>query len=262
MAEEQRVNTFTPEEALTQVITLANGVDGVDAVIGLHEGLVYTVQSSRPEFEQKVDEYVGHINEMLTLMEKRVVDGGGKAETLIVSSRERGLLIADLGERFTAVVVGDKNVLKSMSDSVERIVGRNLLRCPACKGILDVHNYRCPVCGKSIPFTSAVCPHCGAYTPVRECPICKTPLRLKPGSVEAAEREELEAIAPRARAPRAVAVEAGGNTVLDFIVGSAATLSYFVVTIGTGIDPLRAVLAGLPAILGIWLVLFWGKKRA
>ncbi len=259
MAEKQEASTFTPEEALTQVITLASGVDGVDAVIGLHEGLVYTVHSPRPEFEQRVDEYVGRINEMLTLMEKRVVDGGEKAETMLVSSGRRAVLAADLGDRFTVVLVGDRNALKSLSDSVERIVGRSLLRCPACNGILDVHNYRCPVCGKNIPFTSPLCPHCGAYTPVRECPLCKTPLRVKPGAVETAEKEELEVLKPKAPV---AAPEYGGRDMLGFLVGSAATLAYFVVTIGSGIEPLKAVLAGLPAILGIWLVLLWGRKKA
>lgn len=260
MAERQEASTFTPEEALTQVITLASGVDGVDAVIGLHEGLVYTVHSPRPEFEQKVDEYVGHINEMLTLMEKRLVDGREKTETMLASSGRRAVLAANLGDRFTVVLVGDKNALKSLSDNVERIVGRGLLRCPACNGILDVHNYRCPVCGKNIPFTSPICPHCGAHTPVRECPLCKTPLRVKSGAVEAAEKEELER--PRPGAPAAVVAGYRGDTMLDLLVGGAATLAYFVVTIGSGIEPLKAVLAGLPAILGMWFVLVWGRKRA
>ncbi len=259
----------SPEEVLTEVIALASALDGVGAVVGAYEGFTYAVQARDPSLEMYADEIAAGSVAVLEAARSRVPGDEGSARVVMAEYGERGLLVADAGEKFTVAIVGEKRVLEELAAPVERIVRRTPLTCPSCGTNLDVRSMTCPSCGKVIPFTAKACPFCGYRPETRRCPSCgaelhiavdrvelATAVRRKPAVEEAKPKEE-EA-KPVAAAPAAAAGPSDGTLVA---LAGAATAAYYAVAYAAGINPVTATLAGAPALALAWLTIFVRRSK-
>ena len=259
---QQAARLMDPEEVLTYIVALASSVDGVEAVVGVHEGFTYTVHASNPDYEVYADEVAAAAVDILKASHGRILGDEPAPRVVLTEYREKGLLVADLGKDFAAAIVGDKKALTALVLPVERIVSRTPLTCPKCGAILDIYSYTCPSCGRKIPFTATVCPHCGAYTPERSCPSCGTMLRISVSRVEPAEArpaERREAAREVERRPARPA--AGFSTGTAVLLGGAVTATYYLVAYAAGLTPFWATVAGAPALVATWLTLFMARRR-
>lgn len=263
----------SPEEVLTEVIALASALDGVGAVVGAYEGFTYAVQARDPSLEMYADEIAAGSVAVLEAARSRVPGDEGNARVVMAEYGERGLLVADAGEKFTVAIVGEKRVLEELAAPVERIVRRTPLTCPSCGTNLDVRSMTCPSCGKVIPFTAKACPFCGYRPETRRCPSCgaelhvgvdrvelATAVKRRP-AVEAEAKPREEAKPAAAPAPAAPAAAGPSDGTLVALAG-AATAAYYAITYAAGVDPVTATLAGAPALALAWLTIFVrrGKK--
>ncbi len=267
---EQAVTTIAapPEEVLTEIVALASSIDGVDIVVGAYEGFTYTVQAQNPELELYADEIAASSVAIIESARGRVPGEEASPRIIISEYGDKALLIGDLGEKFTAAVIGEKRVLEEAAAPIERLIRRQPFKCPSCGANLDVHNMTCERCGKRIPLTAKACPYCGHRPEIRRCPSCGAELVITPEKVETASaalavpRTPVPApTAAAAEAPAAAGASTSGitDTVL-LTVGGAATIAYYIAMYGAGVGPLKATLAGAPMLAALWLVLFARRK--
>jgi len=254
-----------PEEVLTYIVTLASSLDGVEAVIGVHEGFTYTIHTSNPDYEVYADEIAAAAVDILKASHGRIIGDDAAPRVVLTEYREKGLLVADLGKDFAAAIVGDKRVLGVLVLPIERIVAQSPLACPKCGAVLDIHSYTCPGCGRRIPFTVTVCPWCGVYTPQRSCPSCGAMLKISVSRVELVqEKREERREAPVAVPRTAAKPEAGGGllpTPIAVAVGAAATATHYMISYLAGLKPLHATLAGAPALATLWYLLLTSRRK-
>lgn len=260
----------SPEEVLTEVIALASSLDGVGAVVGAYEGFTYAVQARDPSLEMYADEIAAGSVAVLEAARSRVPGDEGNARVVMAEYGERGLLVADAGEKFTAAIVGEKRVLEELAAPVERIVRRTPLACPNCGANLDVRSMTCPSCGHVIPFTAKACPFCGYKPETRKCPSCGAELHIAVDRVElatavrrrlaaeAAAREEAKPAEAEAAAPAAAAGPSDGTLV---VLAGAATAAYYAIAAAAGVSPVTATLAGAPALALAWLTIFVKRSQ-
>ena len=185
----------TPENKLTAIITLAAAVDGVDIVVGAHEGLVYSVEAPNPDMQPYAEELASISAGYVETVTARAL--AGKASVIVASHRDKSLLVADIGEGYTVAVLGEPSAISALLAPVRRIVEGKPLQCPKCGALLEVFTQTCPRCGRRVPFGVTSCPFCGADLSVKTCPNCGTSLRLVEERLEPAE----EVPAAREEAP-------------------------------------------------------------
>jgi RNA polymerase subunit RPABC4/transcription elongation factor Spt4 len=247
-----------PEEKLTAVMTLASSVDGVELVVGAHEGLTYAVNAVNQEAQVYADELASLSASYLTSLSSGFI--GGKAKIALATFAGRALLMADLGEGFTVAILGDPRAIGALLDPVKRIVDGRPLRCPKCGANLEVYTIQCPNCGRRIPFGTRVCPFCGTVIEERRCPNCGTSLRLQVDRV-------VEASAVEQKAEAAAAAPAGGaagragrlRVVVDgrrVLAAAVVTAAYYLIALGAGLDALTATVAGLVPLATAYTLLF------
>ncbi|ABM80118.1 zinc ribbon domain-containing protein [Hyperthermus butylicus] len=243
----------SPEEKLTSIMTLAAGVDGVDLVVGAHEGLAYSVNAPNPEMQIYADELASLSTSYLEAASHSAV--GGRTQLAIAGYASRSLLVADLGEGFTISILGDPRATTALFEPVRRILEGRPLKCPKCGAMLEIYTYTCPSCGRRLTFGTAVCPYCGAYNVSRTCPNCGTSLRLAVDRLE-------EATAPAARPALAEAAkERVGFTVsaLRVLLAGAITAAYYLSSLIAGLSLLEATVAGAAPLAASYILLFTKK---
>ena len=198
-----------PENKLTAIVTLAAAVDGVDIVVGAHEGLVYSVEAPNPDMQPYAEELASlSAGYAETITSSRAL--AGKASVIVASHRDKSLLVADIGEGYTVAILGEPSAISALLAPVRRIVEGKPLQCPKCGALLEVFTQTCPRCGRRVPFGVASCPFCGADLSIRTCPNCGTRLRLVEERLELVEAEALReaAATPRPEQEKAVTAEA------------------------------------------------------
>ena len=198
----------TPENRLTAIVTLAAAVDGVDIVVGAHEGLVYSVEAPNPDMQPYAEELASLSAGYVETVTSRAL--AGKASVIVASHRDKSLLVADIGEGYTVAILGEPSAISALLAPVRRIVEGKPLQCPKCGALLEVFTQTCPRCGRRVPFGVASCPFCGADLSAKTCPNCGTRLRLVEERLEPIEAEAAKeaAATPRPEQEKAVAAEA------------------------------------------------------
>lgn len=251
----------TPENKLTAIITLASSVDGVDIVVGAHEGLLYSVEAPNPDMQPYAEELASLSTSYIEASGGRAL--AGNASVVIASHRDKALLVANIGEGYTVAVLGRPEAISSLLAPVRRIVEASPLKCPECGALLDVFTQTCPRCGRRVPFGVPSCPFCGADLSVKKCPNCGTSLRLAEERLEPLREARVEKPAVATKpAEEAVAAEAAPRLPLGIGVG-VATLGaaiYFILATIFGFPLGEAAVTGaLPIAISYALALAKGK---
>lgn len=256
-----------PEEKLTAIMTLASSVDGVELVVGAHEGLTYAVNAVKEEMQIYADELASMSASYLGGLSSGFI--GGKARIALATFAGRALLMADIGEGFTVAILGDPRAVGSLLEPVKRILEGNPLRCPKCGANLEVYTVQCPSCGRRLPFGARMCPYCGAVIEERTCPNCGAKLRLAVDRVEMATAVPRAAPQARAEAAEAATVAAGSGggrglrVVVDWVrllAAATVTAAYYLISLGAGIDAATATVAGLVPLAAVFTLLFTKEK--
>ena len=258
-AEAGEARAVSPEETLTGLIALASSLDGVHLVLAAHEGFTYAVQSTDPKYEIMAEELAAYTITLVRESGKLAALEEAAPRILLGEYKGKALLVADVGEGFTFLALGEYPALKALTDPILRLIEGKVLRCPACGAVLDLHTYRCPSCGRNIPFTSPSCPFCGTDVSTKPCPNCGKVLRLYVSRVEAGEAAAAAPAAPtavaapvgEAEAVEEAAVAAGAvrvpftRKILKTVIGLAVAAAYYAVALLLGVDPLIATLSGI-----------------
>ncbi|BEP16795.1 hypothetical protein PYJP_01470 [Pyrofollis japonicus] len=239
------------ENKLAAIMTLASSVDGVDIVVGVHEGLIYRVESPKPEMQAYATELARLADVYLKAASTSVA---GKASVVLTNHREKSILAADVGEGYSVLVLGEHAAIEGLLEPVVRIVEGRPLRCPKCGALLEVFTMTCPNCGRRVAFGARSCPFCGADLSVKKCPNCGTMLRLverrlEPvGEARAEEREEAAAIVETsvARGQRI-----GAWSVVLATIGAAA---YFALVGLLGLPLGKSIIAGIVPIAASYVI--------
>jgi RNA polymerase subunit RPABC4/transcription elongation factor Spt4 len=247
-----------PEEKLTAIMALASSVDGVELVVGAHEGLTYAVNAVNHEAQVYADELASLSASYLGGLSGGFI--GGIARIALATFAGRALLVADIGEGFTVAIMGDPRAIGSLLDPVRRIVEGRPLRCPKCGANLEVHTIQCPSCGKRIPFGAKVCPYCGTVIEKRQCPNCGISLRLEVDRVAEMAAEQKPAPIQATPAATAKAGRAGGLRVIfdwtRILAAAVITATYYLISLGAGIDAVTATITGLIPLAASYTLLF------
>lgn len=258
---EKRTQFGAPEEILTGLIALASSTDGIDIVVAAHEGFTYAVNARNPEYEILADELAALASAYLQAIRQRIPGGEVYARVAMGEYEGKAILVADVGEGFTFLAMGEYAGVKAIFDPVLRIVEGKPFKCPACGVVLDIYTGRCPGCGRLVPVTQPTCPFCGYTVSSRPCPNCGKMLSLsvsrvelaRPGGEAEGEREEgVEEVAVvRVESPRVRAA----RRLLKAVIGSAVAGIYFVSTYILGVSPAAAIVAGLVPLATVFALL-------
>ncbi len=240
----EAVPLSTPENRLTAIVTLAAAVDGVDIVVGAHEGLVYSVEAPNPDMQPYAEELASISAGYVETVTTRAL--AGKASVIVASHRDKSLLVADIGEGYTVAVLGEPSAISALLAPVRRIVEGKPLQCPKCGALLEVFTQTCPRCGRRVPFGAPSCPFCGADLSIKACPNCGASLRLVEERLEPV--EEAKAAREAAMKPeRREAVSIAAPRLPLGIGLGAATLGaavYFLLAAAFGFPMGEAAIAG------------------